>query len=36
MISNPSIIKYFNYNEFSYYVYNYLYKRTTETKVTLS
>jgi len=36
MTSDPSTIKYFNYNEFGYYVYNCPYKRTTETKVTLS
>ena len=36
IIGDPSIIKYYNYNEFSYYIYNYSYKRTTETKVALS
>jgi hypothetical protein len=36
MIGDPSIVKCFNYNEFSYYVYNCPYKRTIETKVALS
>jgi len=36
MTGDPSTIKYFNYNEFSYYVYNCPHKRTTETKVALS
>jgi len=36
MTGDPSTIKCFNYNEFGHYVYNYPYKRTTETKVALS